>query len=630
MSTTYKVEIEFASKGDFDQKTNKLGASLDNVNGKLNTSFSKTLQFGDALVGVGSKIMAPMDAAVSKVAGLAVGFAKLGIGAGIGAATYGVSSLNNELEKTQISLGAIFNANGVSSSIQDGITMAGSTMAQMRKDAAALPGEFQDLANIMKGVAVPGLKAGMSVDQLRSTSANLMAAGAVTGLPMDMVAREAAQLIEGRSGAHNVLGMRLAGLSGEKAETFNKLKPEERIKALTTELNKFAPAIAVYKNSFDGISSTLVDNAKQLLGTATMPLFGQIKNAMADANDWFDANHDKLVATAQDVGLRLSDAFRWGRKTLEEWGPILKTFAENAYDKLAAVWKDIAPTMSKAANSLKEFLQSPKAIDKIIEVLKLYIAAKGVGAVSGGAIDLASGGLNLLTMAKMAGVVGTGTQAAGAGAAGATGAAGVAAGAGAGALLAPVAATVAAAGSWWAVYDQAKALADEEGRDLGSDALARGAAVVRSMDKVDYANYDYLMALNSLTAAQADYKASVLMAAMAAREAADAMRKLADKKIEAQTQDNLDMLTMGTTAMVGQFLSSGKRPGDDEKKKREGMGKHPGGGGMNIQKVEIVVTSNQDPSRIARAVTDKLASLRRNPRMSPDVPNWGGAVPVAG
>lgn len=616
MSTTYKVEIEFASKGDFDQKTNKLGASLDNVNGKLNHGFANTLKFGDALMGVGSKIMAPMDAVVSKVAGLAVGFAKLGIGAGIGAAAYGVSSLNNELEKTQISMGAIFNANGVSDSIQGGMTMAADTMAKMRKDAAALPGEFQDLANIIKGVAVPGLKAGMSVDQLRETSANLMAAGSVAGLPMDMVAREAAQLIEGRAGAHNVLGMRLAGLSGEKAESFNKLKPEERVKALTTELGKFAPAIAVYKNSFDGISSTLVDNAKQFLGSATMPLFGQIKNAMQDANDWFDKNHDKLMLIAQDVGFKLVDAFRWGRKTLEEWGPILKDFASNAYEKFVVLWKDVSPYISKAADSLKEFLKSPDSIDKIIEALKLYIIAKGAGGLANGAMGAFQTASAISSSGAFAGA------SAGIGGATLTGGAAVAA---------TGAAVLAAVGAWTLAVWQAHELIKDVGKNAYDDAKARlayGKTIVDSMKEVDYSNTEYQGMVRKLIDSGDELYASELMAAMAAREAADAMKEMADRRVEAKNQESLDMLTMGTMQANAELL--GRSSGRGVDKKKSDMGKHPGGGGMNIQKVEIVVTSNQDPSRIARAVSDKLASLRLNPRMSPEVPNWSGAVPIVG
>jgi hypothetical protein len=49
--------------------------------------------------------------------------------------------------------------------------------------------------------------------------------------------------------------------------------------------------------------------------------------------------------------------------------------------------------------------------------------------------------------------------------------------------------------------------------------------------------------------------------------------------------------------------------------------KHKGGkGGTTIQRVEIVVTQNNNPSRVARSVVDELSKLQRNPRVSKYAP----------
>ena len=49
--------------------------------------------------------------------------------------------------------------------------------------------------------------------------------------------------------------------------------------------------------------------------------------------------------------------------------------------------------------------------------------------------------------------------------------------------------------------------------------------------------------------------------------------------------------------------------------------KHPGGkGGTSIQRVEIVVTQNNNPSRVARSIVDELSKLQRNPRVSKYAP----------
>src|SRR5579883_673228 len=263
---TYKVEIELSTKGNLARELGGLGGRAD----ALDSAFAK--------------IGATLDSAIDRAASLVSTMAKIGaVGAGA-AITYGVVKLNNELEKTQIALGAIFKANNLTSDIEGGIGLAGGVMKDMRRDAAALPGEFKDLVGIFKTVSVPGFQAGASIDELRKLSAHAMAVSAVVGLPMEQTARELAMLMEGRAGAHNVLGMRLAGLGGDRAEAFNKLPAAERLAAVRADLEKFAPAIEAYSHSFEGLSSTLIDNAKRFLGAATLPLFDRIKTALSDAN----------------------------------------------------------------------------------------------------------------------------------------------------------------------------------------------------------------------------------------------------------------------------------------------------------------------------------------------------------
>jgi hypothetical protein len=56
-------------------------------------------------------------------------------------------------------------------------------------------------------------------------------------------------------------------------------------------------------------------------------------------------------------------------------------------------------------------------------------------------------------------------------------------------------------------------------------------------------------------------------------------------------------------------------PDADKPKTKTGAG--GGGGGTHIQKVEIVVTTNQEPSRIARLTVEKLQDISRFATSSP-------------
>lgn len=92
-----------------------------------------------------------------------------------------------------------------------------------------------------------------------------------------------------------------------------------------------------------------------------------------------------------------------------------------------------------------------------------------------------------------------------------------------------------------------------------------------------------------------------------------------DRRMKAAGDEAADNLLAGATQAAKMWLE-GVKSTDPNKKKAPAM--KGGHGGTNIQKVEIVVTSNSSPSRIARVVEARLANLSRNRRSSQFVPNY--------
>lgn len=645
--TKYVVEVEVNSTGNFESKIpGALGRATqhaDNFESKLNKVHGGLERLVGTARSVGSTMMAPFDAAAHAALGFGTAMAKVGAIAAFGAITAGVVSLNGELERTQISMATIMNANGMNAGgIHGGMKVAADQMQKMRKDAAALPGEFMDLANIMRTGMIPGAHAGLGVDQMRQMSAKVMAAGAVSGLPMDQVAREFAQLMEGRAGAHNVFGMRLMGLSGDSAEKFNKSDAASRAKMISESLDKFAPAIEVFKTSWEGLSSTFVDNVKRFGGLATAPLFENIKGTLADVNAWFDKNQDKVEGWAEIIGKRLSEAFDWAKSKLEEWWPVIQDFAINAYNTFGRMWKEASPTIEKAAEVLKEFLRNPNAVNMMVTAGKGYVAAKAGGAVLGGVADVGLGAMGLASTLKTLGIIGGGTATA-ATATTTTVAGGAGAAAGGSAFWAPVTAAVSGTAAAFAplitllgagaAATVGVALAADQATKLYEEIEQDRLANVQMY--IDVANRN-LEGVKGIAADSPEVRAAIAglrqhgeeaaaaqlelkLAALGAASALDAISLGKRMREQYEANEALNPRSEAGQAAMAAVLQAAEKYAKEHKGKG---GRHPGGGGTNIARVEIVVTSNESPSRIARMVLSEMQNIQRHPKVSRDVPNY--------
>jgi hypothetical protein len=621
-----------------------------------------------------------------RAVGVAAGFAKwaaFGAGAaGIGAITFGVMGLNNQLEKSQIALGAIFQAQGVSPSLNAGLGLAQTTIEKMRADAAKLPGEFTDLLNIFTTASIPAFRSGAGVQQFADLSARAMAAGAVASMPLDQVAREFAMLLEGRSGAHNVFGTRLLGLAGDAAEEFNKKTSPERFALISKELNKYGDALEAFGGSFEGKWTTAIDNAKNLLRLGTAPLFEKGKDALGSINEWLTS--PAAMRRAENLGRTLADGFEWAKAKLDEWLPAIEKFATNAWVKLSDLWVQAMPYVERFSAALKSALEDPGTIDKLIRLLELYVAAKlgggvlsvaaSVGGVAAPFAHLFGGGRG--AVAGAAGAAGAGftvkTAAGMGGAAGAKGVGTLGLGAGAG-VLGTVAAVGAAAGgvaafgnqlwqlgkdiqsSWkpgmslWAAArnPSQERLAESRnwkipewaGGGVWADQADQGAIVEWANREVE-AHYRTIQGLDAMRDRLADLQReaemtgkplSILRAEMYEHALKTAEVRAEFEGLSTAADDAATMLANLAGTDAGVFSQEADlvrrlnaRYTDPTAAAGAGGGaRHRGGGGgTHIQKVEIVVTSNQDPSRVARATVDELGKLASFRRSSRYVPNY--------
>ncbi len=619
----YLVDIEMNVTGEPGQKMAGISAGASTLKRDM--------------AGVGRSLLDGFTGAVESIGGKLLTLGKIGAAGAIGAATYGVVGLNNELETTRVSLGAVLNANGMSSSLESGMKQASGWITQMKKDAKDLPGEFSDLLAFVQNAASPAFAAGLDMTGFEKMSAQAMAAAKSLQVPMDQAAREYAQLLEGRAGAHNVFGTRL----GIHAQGFNEKGSEDRVKIIQSSLGKFEPAIAEFGKTFDASSSALVDSAKQFLTTATGPLFGKVKDALGDANSWLDKNSALVADYAERIGYQLGKAFDYGKEVFLEYGPLLLDFGERAYDKIVRVWQDLQPIVHDVGDAIKGFLKDDGSFDKIETILKLYITAKGLGAAASAGSTIYKLGTGIAGL--FGGGGGAATAAAGAAGAGEVGAgvvaieAGVTGFAAAGAslsatLLAVPLAIGAAIGA--TIYE----IQDAKSRELTVDAMGGGAygyndAEKASREKMIASGIEAGVTLHGLSDIPVDSvgigfsevgdAANTLaftLRSLAKSGDFDAVRRINEaidkdeaKKKNTEETNNAAFDFFKTNAAAAAIL--GSQAIDKAKAEKEDAAKRKknaeGKGGMTINKVEITVNNNNSPEQVARATLAEMQHLRR-------------------
>lgn len=589
---TYRVVVDYATTG-------ALAGGLGDAAGKAGNLAGALRSIGDVAASSAGGLADAFTGAVEQAGSLALTVGKLAGAAGIGAVTYGVVGLNNELEKSTIGIGAMLNAFGVSGDINAGMDMAGGLLEKMRKDAAALPGEFADLKQFFSLGLSPGLQAGASTDKLESMAANAMATAAALQVPMDQAAREYGMLLGGRAGAHNIFGAKL-GLTGDSAKEFNAKSGGDRLEDLNQRLAKFQPAIAAYANSFEGLSSSMVDNLKHFLQLSTAPLFESVKGTLAGIDGWFDKNQDTVEYWAVVIGQYLANAWSIGTDQIQEWWPAIKEFAQNAFVELAMIWTKLEPIVMRVGESVQGFLSNPDAFAKIEDVLKAYAATKVGMAVlpSLGNAGSAIGGVG--EAVGLSGPEGWAAAAVG--------------------LTALAAAMVPLYGAFDILTDDTNDLHDHAMNDLNAivfdltdsagklqDAMVPWEPAMREV--ADVMGGSLLNSLHSLAfvtdeVATTFDKASGKIASILGIQGADPKLKI-DHGVQ----------------LGGSLVPMGEALGDGLVKAQNRRGAGAGGGGTHVAKVEIIVNGNQDANRTAELVVDKLVQIKRNPRVSGAVSN---------
>lgn len=231
---------------------------------------------------------------------------------GVGALLHGVTSLNAGAEEARISIAGLFQAGTGgqgAAGFQEALAESDSIIQRMRVHANELPGEFRDLQNVFEGGLLPGLEAGKTAEQIEGLSATFMAVTQGFHIESQNAGRELQMLLEGRAGGHVAMWNHISGLVGKTAQQFNAMSRAARFEAIEHALAGFGPMVAAYGNTWAAAESTAKDHLSQLLRVGTAPLFERMKDALNQANHWFEANQTSLEQWATVIGGRIAHGF---------------------------------------------------------------------------------------------------------------------------------------------------------------------------------------------------------------------------------------------------------------------------------------------------------------------------------
>ena len=427
----YSVEVQWLQRGSLDSGLNKAAGSADKVKNALRDAHSYASKFG-AASGAFKSFNSAFDSIASSAAGMAGGAFAVGTGAiatGFVAAAKVAFEFNKELEETKIALSAIMSANDEKLSFGNSMRLAGDLMGKMREDARVLPGEFKDIAGIMQMITGPLADMGIGAWNAEGLAKNLMVNSAIDKISPQVVAREAAMILEGNARSSQPLFRKLN--MGMSAKQFNALDAKERYRLFDAKAAKFSSPEArqAFEGTWETIISTIKGSTRQTYGMLFGDVFEHAKDRLRSV---FHMDQDPLAASKwkerlTDVGIDLSKrlvdgfegAFSFAESSIQKWGPHVQTFlgtAERGFHRLFSGFDRLA---GGASSHLMKFLDDPRAFHKLESLVGKLVGLRAAGAL--GSTGASMAGMMMPALAN-AGVGGAALAAAAGGAAVAVGA----------------------------------------------------------------------------------------------------------------------------------------------------------------------------------------------------------------
>jgi len=236
----------------------------------------------------------------------------LGVGASLfgavtgGALAFGRSlvAINSNLEDTNLAIGAMLQANGATNGWAESMQVSQHAMAQIRADAAALPGEAQDYINIFRSGLAGMLQSGLNTDGAVRMADRVGAVAAMLQVDSQQAGRDLALMLGGRAGGQVRLWTAIAAQVGVTAHAFNALGAEQRRVLLDRALDRYNGAIEASGHTWSALTGTVKTFAQDSIRAFGGPFFDLAKRRLEGLVVYLNTHGADVTRQLEQWGVR--------------------------------------------------------------------------------------------------------------------------------------------------------------------------------------------------------------------------------------------------------------------------------------------------------------------------------------
>lgn len=317
--------------------------------------------------------------------------------AGLAALAHGVNTLNGDVDSLSVGIAGMVAAADVSGTEgpagwANAMGFAEQTMVQIRRDAAALPGEAEDFIEVFRAGLPGALESGMRAADVAQFTNRFAAVGIAFRVDAPQIGRDLNLMLQGRAGAHVNMWNRLKSVIGKTSEEFNHLSAAERRVTIDSALRRYQPMIDAYANTWEALTSTTISYGKDLLRLATSPFFNVAKKELRSVNDWWARNETRIDEMANGIGHRLVNAYKLASGEAHHlWDVMDRLSASPAVGRLLGFGRGVASGASSLAARALGAMQANPTATAVGAAGAAGMAAglPGLGLVAGGLIHFA-------------------------------------------------------------------------------------------------------------------------------------------------------------------------------------------------------------------------------------------------